>query len=498
MCSLSFLKCTVPPDQRDPILDHYMTEILRRIISQNPGKLLPGAERFNPRFSHWEPKQRQAYLRNSVRELTHNEPFNSAYPGVGSTEFELLQEQEKHDPSDLSTYDKAALKRHRETEKKIMAPKVINSSVPRKKKTRGKRGNGGGGAGSGGGNRQNPRVGSAPRAYPALSTSISNSSMAVSAPTSRTNINRSGIPSIRYRPNGDVRVAHREFILDLPGSVAFAITTINLNPGLPAVFNWLYRIAQSFESYIVHNLQICFETESSTGSTGTVVMAIDYDAADAPPSTKAQALAYRGTVRAAPWTAACHTSLLEDLRKRSSYFIRGGSLVTGQDVTLYDVGNLHLITQGMANTATVGEIWIKYDIEFRTPKTLSAGGGNAVWGKWDADTNASFTRADGNLPASTVFAGGLTYTATWTFVQPWQGTLAVQVSGTGLLMSSLNFTGTAVVGVTGSGAANAAQTFAAGSVQLNAVAGSTLILQLPNASILTGTMIFCQGLGAFN
>lgn len=334
------------------------------------------------------------------------------------------------------------------------------------------------------------------KAYPNLSSTLATSSLALSAPTNRSNNIRSGVPKVSYKRNGDLLVKHREFIIDLPGSVAFAITTININPGLPAVFNWLYRLAQCYSSYIVHNFKVCFETESSTGSTGTVVIAIDYDPSNSAPTTKAQAMAYRGSVRSAPWAPSCHVSLTEDLRKRQSYYVRGGALIPGQDVALFDVGNLFLITQGMASAVVVGEVWIDYEIEFRTPKTLSAGGGNAVWSQFVWTSNSFFVLNQGNLPVSFVTVNGVNFTVTFTFLQPWQGICGMDVVGTGLNIVSGSFSGAA--GVSATAQTNAAGTLANGYAVVRANAGQVLTFAATNTTITSGNLYFCQGTGAFN
>lgn len=476
-----------------PYKDEFMRRALGAFLDNKPGRLLPGTRLYNSSSeSHTIPVP----PRKTAEEHFGDRPYDPDtisrdYPG-GKTRYEyLLQGEREGTLNDDLEYELEFL-RSRSPEARMAPRYQVQPAAQTQKKKKGRRRL-----------REKkvqgpaPKVGAAPRAFPTISSSIASNSLAVSAPTARTNINRSGIPRIRYLPNGDVRVAHREFILDLPGSVAFAITTLNLNPGLPSVFNWLYRLAQSFESWIVHSLQVCFETESATGATGTVAIAIDYDPGDAPPTTKAQALAYRGTVRSAPWTASCHTSLLEDLRKRSSYFVRGGSLLPGQDVTLFDVGNLYLITQGMASTAVVGEIWIKYDIEFRTPKTLSAGGGNAVWSQFSATSNSTFVLTNGNLPVSFVLnTPGAGATAVFTFLQPWQGTMTLFVNGTGINIVNANVSGAAGVNariITDNTGSNAA-----GYALVNANAGQTLSVLFTNTTINSTLLYFCQGTGAFN
>lgn len=460
-----------------------MTNLLKEFYSKP--RLIPGVQTIN----RFEPLYKQ-YLKQSVRELTHDEPIRDTDPSR-ETRYEYLK-QHKAEGRPLGPSDSRQLKQYKKIEKDVMSNAIVPyrpiraASLPQRKKGKPRS--------------RKPNSGEPPRAFPNLGSSIANrelssSSASYSAPVATTKINRSGNPRIRYRPNGDCRIAHREFIYDLPGSVAFSCTTFNLNPGLPVLCPWMSKIAQSFESYIVHKFQVRFETESPTSSTGTVVLAIDYDASDSAPTTKAQALAYRGTVRSAPWAPSCHTSLLEDLRKRSSYFVRGGSLATGKDVVLYDIGNLYLITQGMANTSVVGEIWIDYDIEFRTPQTLSAGGGNAVWASYLMTSNTVFTQTDGNLPATFVFTSGGGAEVNYVFLQPWQGVVSVDLLGSGFIFVGANFSGTSVV--TGYGNTGAAQTGATGFALLNAVPGSTLRIAFANTTA-TGHFYFTQGLGAFN
>ncbi len=481
--SLSCRRCTVPPGQRDPIRDQsFMTELLKQFYSKP--RLIPGVQTIN----RFEPLYKQ-YLKQSVRELTHDEPLRDPQPEI-ETRYEYLK-QHKAEGRPLGKTDRKQLNRYKKIEHDVMSGPIVPYKAPRAKNIHKKKGKG----------TRRQAASEPPRTFPSIGSSISQGGMSTSstasfsAPVAVTKINRSGTPKIRYRPNGDCRIAHREFIYDLPGSVAFACTTFNINPGLPVFCPWLSKIATSFESYIVHKFQVRFETESPTSTAGTVVIAIDYDASDAAPTTKAQALAYRGTVRSAPWAASCHTSLLEDLRKRSSYFVRGGSLATGKDVVLYDIGNLYLITQGMAGTSTVGEIWIDYDIEFRTPQSFSAGGGNAVWSLYTLTNNTTFALTNGNLPATFVFTPGAGASTLFTFVQPWQGILSVDLTGAGFVFAGVNFTGTGVVSAYGN--TGAAQTGATGFAVINAVPGSTVNVAYANGGA-AGAFYFTQGLGAFS
>ncbi len=178
-------------------------------------------------------------------------------------------------------------------------------------------------------------------------------------------------PKIVTLRNGDCEIVMREYIADIIAASTganFNLTQFAINPGQASMFPWLSKIAQNFESYKFKKLKFCYETEAPSSLGGTLVMAVDYDASDVAPANKQQALAYRGSVRSAPWTPCCHTSVGEDLSKQKSYFVRPGSVPANSDIKLYDVGNLNVITQGIStNSATCGELYVEYAVKLMTP-----------------------------------------------------------------------------------------------------------------------------------
>lgn len=334
--------------------------------------------------------------------------------------------------------------------------------------------------------------------YPSISEGLDRSSLTVSAPTAKSTTRRSGIPRLNYRNNGDCAIRHREFVSDINGSVGFAVTAIALNPGLNGSFPWLSRIAANFESYRFRKLCISFSTESATTATGTVILAVDYDPADSAPTSKTQVLSYRGTVRSSPWSPSCHDSLPEDLNKRKSYYTRAGTV--NADLALYDVGNLYVCTQGMAGATLVGEIWIDYEVELMTPNTLSAGSGNAIWGKFVMPTGATMAPfvQTGNLNAvhvQTPFGGGIT--SFFTFTTAWQGVASLSITGTTIVLGAAQIGGTATLG-TVQLQNNGAGTAGAGYVEVNAQPGQTLTVNWTFATNTGAIADFTQGLGAFN
>jgi hypothetical protein len=172
--------------------------------------------------------------------------------------------------------------------------------------------------------------------------------------------------------NGDCRVVHREFIQDVTGGTGapsiFKVSQLAINPGQAAVFPWLSSVARNFESYRFKKLRFCYETEAPSSLGGSLLLSVDYDANDAAPTTKQQAMAYRNAVRSAPWEPCCHTSAQEDLNKLKTHFVRPNTQPANTDLKLYDVGNLFIVSQNVSTAlAILGELYVEYDIELLTP-----------------------------------------------------------------------------------------------------------------------------------
>lgn len=166
-----------------------------------------------------------------------------------------------------------------------------------------------------------------------------------------------------------IRVKQREYVADINGSVPFLSTGFSINPGLSQLFPWLSQLATRYESYIFHSLKFEYETTVSSTTAGTVALAVDYDAADGLPTSKQQMLAYKGAVRTVPWAPCENVSDKQDLLKFGvQRYIRSGGLVANLDIKTYDVGLLVVGTSGMANTNTVGELFVTYDVELMTPQ----------------------------------------------------------------------------------------------------------------------------------
>jgi hypothetical protein len=319
-------------------------------------------------------------------------------------------------------------------------------------------------------------------------------SRSVVAPVAQASVRKVAKPSFRNLPEGDIVITHREYINDIAGTIAFANGSFSVNPGLPGTFPWLSGVAQRFESYRFDRLEFEFETQAPTSATGTVLITLDYDASDAAPIDKTQALSYRSCVRSPPWSDCRHTSLPEDLHKEKTHFVRNGALSANQDVKLYDVAVAYVSTQGQANTNAIGELYVSYSVRLMTPQLGDPRIGEALYGLFQGSSNAApfATVTYGNLPATVATTGTTTSVSTFTFTQPFSGVATLYATGTGLTGSTS--------GGTGNDVEQAEVVLAAGTSMMaidtiDCDPGQTYVLTISNTTISAANLWFGQARG---
>ncbi len=166
-----------------------------------------------------------------------------------------------------------------------------------------------------------------------------------------------------------IRVKHREYIADVSGSVSFTDTQYPINPGMVKTFPWLASIAANYESYKFHDLRFEFETQKSTATNGSLMLGVDFDAADSAPADKVDLMSMHNAVRSAVWAECEYSASRQDLAKFGvQRYVRQANLGSNLDIKTYDVGTLNVATQGCADTTAIGELYVSYDVEFMTPQ----------------------------------------------------------------------------------------------------------------------------------
>lgn len=178
-------------------------------------------------------------------------------------------------------------------------------------------------------------------------------------------------PRISGNPNKSdscVRVTHREYLSDILGSTAFTATPFAINPALVATFPWLALMASLFESYLFRKLWFVYEPACGSTTQGSVQLAIDFDAADPPPTNKAAIMSYHNAVRVAPWESMAYKATSKDLAKFGiQRFTRAGA-VPNTDIKTYDVGNFFIAVSNATGAVPFGELYVEYEVDLYTPQ----------------------------------------------------------------------------------------------------------------------------------
>jgi hypothetical protein len=219
---------------------------------------------------------------------------------------------------------------------------------------------------------------------------------------------RQGRPSTSFTLGGDCRIVHREYIQDLTAqasspSLFNVAANLPVNPGQAVTFPWLSQVAKSFESYRFNRLDFVYATEAPSTLGGTQILTLDYDATDAPPTGKQQALDLRAAVRSAPWKNCVHRSAREDLHKQKSYFVRPGAQPANTDIKMYDVGNFFAINQGVTTGGAVtGELYVEYDVTLMTPTIEFEATGEGAFGVMTAAAGTVASPMLAGVPSGTI------------------------------------------------------------------------------------------------
>jgi len=220
----------------------------------------------------------------------------------------------------------------------------------------------------------------------------------VAAPVATTRIVKTGNPNVSSSGRS-VRIRHREFVQDLTAAnSAFTATMLAINPGVSSAFPWLSSQAVRYESYLFHKLHYIYEPMVSTSTNGSLMLAVDFDAADTVPANKTALMANQSAVRTSVWNSVTYKAKEANLAKFGvQRYTRGNNRPAGTDVKTYDVGNLIFAWVGTPTSqTTLGELYVEYDVELFTPQIDST---TAVANQPSQTTVLSFSNGVAQLVA---------------------------------------------------------------------------------------------------
>jgi hypothetical protein len=262
----------------------------------------------------------------------------------------------------------------------------------------------------------------------------------VRAPVAVTRRIANARPRVTNSANGSIIVCHREFVKDVdPTAVnAFKVESLSINPGLAQLFPWLSLVAVNYESYKFRKFHIEFHPSVATSTAGVLMLAVDYDALDAAPSSKTAMMANFRAVRSSAWAECEYYSVPSELSKFGgrSLYIRSGA-VANTDLKTYDLGNVLVATSDNGGAVGFGEIYVDYEVELLTPQyglkpfTLSHSA------RVRANTSISKTVPFGTAPEVTGGVVKEAFSSGFTLYGPGEYMLCLRVTGTTVIAAVL-------------------------------------------------------------
>jgi len=157
-----------------------------------------------------------------------------------------------------------------------------------------------------------------------------------------------------------------EYIADVvSNTAAYTNVAYPINPGQAVMFPWLNKEAQLYEKYMFTQLSFSFLTETNefqAVAVGKVILAVDYDASDAPPASKIQVEDSEPNKTCAPYQNMILTCRPSDINGSIGWhYVRPAGLPGATDIKTYDCGNLNVgVSANGGNGTKIGELWVKY------------------------------------------------------------------------------------------------------------------------------------------
>lgn len=301
-------------------------------------------------------------------------------------------------------------------------------------------------------------------------------------------------PLARTSQNFGSRIAQDSYLLEreeyvgpIYGSVAFAVTSYQDNPGLPAFYNRTYQISASYEEYLDESKTFIYRTATNPSvALGNVVMGYDFDTLDAAPTNMVEALQVKDFVQASPWHDNVSLDLKPaDLRRKGFLYTRTGA-ISGADYKTYDRGLFYVATQGQSDATLIGHLWVRRRVRltlFQGPPSVGA----TVTSGGTVSKTAIFGSAATSVGISPVTATG----SVLTFNQPGEFLIHLQRVGTGVVAMS-----TVPAISTGSSLTNLVEAFngatTAGSYlsKVKVVEGATLTYNASTDTSVTSSVLY--------
>lgn len=188
---------------------------------------------------------------------------------------------------------------------------------------------------------------------------------------------------INDSPSGGTIIRHQEYLGDVITSATpntFNLQAFGLNPADEGTHPWLAQIAANYEEYQYEGLVFQFRSTSADAlnstntALGSVMMATNYDSADAVFASKAEMLNYEYSCSAKPSESLLH--MIECAPSQTvlgHQYCRPGLPPAGTDIRFFDLGKFQIATTGFQGTSVnIGELHCTYQVRLLKPKLFAS------------------------------------------------------------------------------------------------------------------------------
>lgn len=174
----------------------------------------------------------------------------------------------------------------------------------------------------------------------------------------------------------DIRVRHCEFVTDLvvpADKSAFNSNTFDIDPTSTGTFPWLASVASKYQKFKVKGMVIGYRSTSTDyNNSGVVAIAVNYDPAETAYASMTDLLNSKFAVSTKPSNSMLAPVECDPSRSPTDgYYVKH---VTSTDVSEASIrqtvmGKINIATSGLTLDpgATIGQVYVSYDIEFLYP-----------------------------------------------------------------------------------------------------------------------------------
>lgn len=210
-----------------------------------------------------------------------------------------------------------------------------------------------------------------------------------------------------------ITISHCEYLQDIFGAAnaGFNVESWKLNPGLIENFPWLAQLAANYEEYEFVQLLFHYKstvdpsaTNNSSGATGTLIMATNYNSTAPNFTSKEVMMQYHGANSGRVTDDHTHgVECAPDKNAGSAQkYVRTTPVVVGQDPKTFDLGTFQLAQVNIPSAffnQQIGELWVTYTVKLSKPRLFSALACTVLENRWVSNGGETNTNVFGSSTA---------------------------------------------------------------------------------------------------